>query len=91
VIEELSPDDPFMQFAKRLRKLKYPEDAKLISHLSYEHFCYWLYGMDPKEALFLTNDCKFRLIQERMRNKSLLNRFYDWVWRGAHGFNCSVR
>lgn len=87
IIEELDAADSFRQFTQRLRQLKYPRDLKTIKRLSYQLFCYWIYGLDPKEALFLTNTPEFRKLQDKMRHKNYFRGLYDYVWRVWHGFN----
>ncbi len=87
VICEQDPNDPVVRLARQLSVLKYPKDVDKIAHLSYQHFSLWLYGLDPKEALYLTNTPEFRKIQEAMRGKSWFTNFCDRVWRGWNGID----
>lgn len=91
IIKELEPDDPFLKMRQRLSELKYPDDAQIIKHLPSDIFRYWVYGLHPKEALFLTNDRVFRTIQDRMRNKGWFLELADALWRVFHGIDFSFR
>lgn len=87
VIESLDSSDPYYRMSRRLKKLKYPQDLDKIKHLPYTQFKCWVYGLDPKIALFLTNERKFRMIQERQVQKNWWLEFYDSVWRVLHGID----
>ena len=91
LIPELSIDDPedreYLSIAKKLRQLYYPKDEETLTHLSYRHFCQWLYGLDPKLALYLTNSPKFRILQQAVKNKSMFRKLLDRYWRFLNGFD----
>lgn len=79
-------DADFVARVTLLRKLEYPRDLEIIRHLCYTDFKHWLYGLDPKLALYLTNEKKFSLIQQAMRKKTFFRDAYDWIWR----MNCGL-
>ncbi len=91
MIQELSVNDPedrrYIEISRTLSVLRFPEDEVLLRHLSYRYFCQWIYGLDPKVALYLTNVLTFRKLQQTVKNKSFLSRLYDRAWRSLHGFN----
>lgn len=88
VIQELDETDAdFVARVSVLRKLNYPRDLEIIRHLCYIDFKNWLYGLDPKLALFLTNERKFSSIQQAMREKTWLHDLYDSAWRLLNGFD----
>lgn len=88
MIQELDETDAdFVARVSVLRKLEYPRDLEIIRHLCYIDFKNWLYGLDPKLALFLTNERKFSSIQQAMREKTWLHDLYDSAWRLLNGFD----
>lgn len=90
-INELSAEDDsdreFIEILRVLRMFEYPRDEEALRHLTYRHFFLWLYGLDPKVALLLTNSSKFRKLQQSMKNKSFIWRVHDRLWRGFHGLD----
>lgn len=88
MIQELDESDAeFVRRVTVLGKLEYPRDLEIIRHLSYTDFKNWLHGLDPKRALFLTNDKKFSAIQRDVREKKWWRDFYDRAWRRVYGFD----
>lgn len=88
LIQELDETDKeFVDRVANLGKLKYPSDLEIIRHLCYRDFKLWLYGLDPKLALYLTNEKKFSLIQQAMREKMWIHDLYDRAWRLLNGLD----
>lgn len=87
-IQELDETDyDFVSHVHLLRKLEWPKDGEILRHLTEEDFKLWVYGLEPKFALFLTNEKKFRMIQERQACKKWFLVLYDWCWRQWHGLD----
>lgn len=88
MIQELDASDAdFVERVEKLRKLEYPRDLEIIKHLCYTDFKNWLYGLDPKLALYLTNEKKFSSMQQDIRAKTWLHDLYDKAWRIWNGFD----
>lgn len=82
---------PLLQVSQKEKKrldylfsLNYPEDERVIFHLSPQDFKDWLHGLSPRTALLLTSTEK---IGSRIKRQASFDRWSvvtDWLWRIFH-------
>lgn len=67
--------------AQRLATYAWPRDRNKLWHLPWFDFLGWLYAMNPREALIMSNDADFAAFREKKRNKEPWQHAVSWVWR----------
>lgn len=81
MIDELPKEDDRTKNALWLMQFKWPEDKEALWHLTWSDFKCWLYLLEPRTAMILSNDAKFVEFRERKRNKCWMDEFFSWTWR----------
>lgn len=87
VIHDRCINTRLTEFYAYLAAIKWPNDKALIKRMPYDIFRLWFYGLQPLDALLMSNQDEFIVVRNRVQTKNDWQIFTDWVWRRLHGIH----
>lgn len=81
-VRTLTPEET--RWRERWVKLEFPKDIPQLWRMSRKEYFAFMYALDPRMALVLSQEPKYREVLEYQRDKNILQELKDYVWRKLH-------